>query len=248
MFRRMLTVTAASVLGVTMLTTAPAQAAGDSVGPVTIKSLTTTEIVLSYACTGAVRFVDVQVSSAGSGFAEAQSFEAPACTGAVRDHTLPLFSYAWSGNAARSQLVEGTTAGAMVSVETRTAEWGSASLGARVGRGTSVPVTVLQLASVTPVAVWAGNGKPYADVWFRCDRGLRVTAEVGSVSFDSGSRWVMPPTTVSCTGTYQKARAALVRTDDSATVPRTGERVSAYPNVSTAHLMSLNDGRTVRTF
>lgn len=80
------------------------------------------------------------------------------------------------------------------------------------------------------------------------DRGLRVTAEVGSVSFDSGSRWVMPSTTVSCTGTYQKARAALVRTDDSTSVPCRGEPVIAHPNVGTAHLLSLNEGRTVRTF
>lgn len=251
MFRRLLTVTAASALGVTMLTAAPAQAAAvDWVGPVTIESLTPTHVELAYACTGTVTFVEAIVHGDAAGYAETQALSGPSCTGETQTHRLPLSSYSWGGgNAASTQLPVGGTAAAMVSVEAGAASYGSAGLTATVEAGDTRPVKDLRLATQTPVAVWAGNGKPYADVWFRCDKGLQVKAAVGYVSFASGSSWSMPETAATCTGAWQKSRAALVRTGGSTKAPRKGEAVQAeYPSVATPHLTAILEGRSVKAF
>lgn len=250
MFRRLLTVTAATALGAAMLTAAPAQAAtADWVGPVTIESLTPTHVELAYACTGTVTYVDVRVDGETAGFAETQASTGPACTGEVQTHRLPLSSYSWRGNAAAAQLPVGSTAYAMVSVDAGTAFSGSPSLSAKVTAGATMPVKELRLASTTPVAVWAGNGKPFAAVWFRCDKGLQVTANVGYVSFAGGSTWSMPETPATCSGKWQNVRAALVPMGGSATPPRKGEAVRAESvSVATPHLLALLEGRSVKTF
>ena len=250
MFRRLLTVTATAALGVSMLAAAPAQAApADWVGPVTIESLTPTHIELAYACTGTVTGVDVEVDGDTSGFAEGQAVTGPACTGQVQTHRVPLLSLSWSGNAAAMQLPVGSTASAMVSVDVGTAFGGSPNLSATVTAGATKPVKTLRLATGTPVAVWAGDGKPFAAVWFRCDKGLKVTVDVSSVHFASGSSWSMPDTAATCSGRWQSVRADLQRESGSATAPRKGEAVSAdYTSVATPHLMTMLETRSMKAF
>lgn len=259
MIRRLLTVTAATALGVSMLAVAPAQAAtADWVGPVTVESLTPTHVDLAYACTGTITYVDVRVDGDASGFAEGQASGGPVCTGEVQTHRLPLHSYSWHGNAAAAQLPVGSTASAMVRVDAGYEEFdggtgivssGDPDVPATVEAGSTAPVKDMRLATKTPVAVWANNGKPFAAVWFRCDKGLQVAVNVGYVAFASGSTWSMPETSATCKGSWQNVRADLEPMGGSATAPRKGEAVSAeYTVVATPHLMTVLENRSMKAF
>lgn len=243
MLRRLLAVTAATVLGVGVLA-GPAHAAPGILSEVKVVKLTTTHMTLRFACTGTVAGWDATIyQNDEKGYAYASKSPNPSCTGVQKDYVMPLFSY---GNpVVPDQLEAGQAADVHTDVWlTDGGTSGGWSYPVPIVKGSVPAVRVMDFAPTNPVSIWAGAGKPYADVWFRCDAGLRVLA---TTAIDG---WRMPDTAVTCTGAYQKARGALVRTTAGAVAPKKGQRVGVYEfSVRSAHVQAYDgEGRAVTVF
>lgn len=211
---RLLAIAAVTAMGVTVLS-GPAYAATESIGQVTVTGLSTTQLTVRLACTGTVSDVLVSVfqTSGGQGYAQEKSGAAMVCTGAEKDYAIPLLTTEVGPKPVEAQLDAGASADVFVDVYLAGgADTGALVEGTPVTAGSPKPLQRFELAAKNPVSVFAGGGTPYADVWFRCDRGVEVTPHV------SAGGWELAPVWTTCTGAFQKKRAKLVWQADGAPV------------------------------